>query len=175
MLNNNYELLWSTWIDEEICSNIFDDNCKNGCGYDGNCSYRDDNGNYDYNLMSIIINYDFKMRFDKNDYQYFLIGESCSWYGGFSELKPKMEYRISPLYDSIDDILKEQLHYCDDIRIYKGKYNSLWIEGSHHDGSEVYQICRLNNQGQEMYDKGYNFNFKNHCVKSVFRDFDYFQ
>ena len=113
------------------------------------------------------------MRFKENDYQYFVIGESCNWYGGFSELKPNMKARVSDLYDNLEDILSMlSVRGIHDFRIYKGKYNSLWIELSHHDGSELYQVCRLSKQGQKYYDLDYDFDWRYNSIKSVFKDFE---
>lgn len=177
--SDKYNLLWSTWYDEEICENIYDDNCTNECGYEGGCCYKNNSNclcsyEYDYDFMNDIIREDLQMKFGENNYQYFLVGDSCFWYGGYEGNKPNMNVRVSILCDGIEELLDKVLSYCDDYRIYKGKYNSLWIEGSHHDGSEVYQVCRLSKYGQEMYDKDYQFNWRNHCVKSVLKDFDFF-
>ena len=169
--NDKYQLLWSDWFDEQCCENIYDDDCHNNCGYDGGCSYRCGNGDYDYDFMWDCVKEDLHMRFGKNDYQYFLLGDSCFWYGGYEGNKPNMDIRVSPIYDSIEDLVYSQLGYCDNHRIYKGKYNSLWLEGSHHDGSELYRICRLSKQGQNYYDLDYDFDWYSNCIKSVFKDF----
>lgn len=168
------DVLWSTYLDEEICENIYDD-CNNQCSDDYDCPYR--NGcEIAYDYVNDYINENLSEKFKENEYQYFVVGDSCYWYGGFPNLKPNMN-GFSDVYNSIEDILYKLsdnvgMH---DFRIYKGKYNTLWIELSHHDGSEFYQVCRLNNQGQDYYDKGYTFDFRKYCVKGVLKDFKYFQ
>lgn len=170
--NDMFECVWSTWIDEQICDNLSDNDCVNKCSGD-DCPYKNNLNNIDYDYINEVIDEDLHLRFKENEYQYFVVGDSCNWYGGFSNLKPNMN-GFSDVFDSIKDILemlsKDVGMY--EFRIYKGKYNSLWIELSHHDGLELYQVCRLNSQGQKYYDNDYNFDFRKSCVKGVFRDFE---
>ena len=78
----------------------------------------------------------FQQKFGENEYQYFVKGHSCNWYGGYSGNKPNME-GFSDVYNNINDIIK--MLNDDDYRIYKGKHNTLWIETSNHDGSRLFQ------------------------------------
>ena len=170
--NDTYDLLWSSWIDEEICNNIYDNNCVNQCSEDYDCPYR--NGcDLDYDFINMRIDEEFHNKFGNVNHKYFVVGDSCNWYGGFPNLKPNMN-GFSDLYDNLKELLDKLSKDVGqhDFRIYKGKYNTLWIELSHHDGSELYQVCRLNRQGQDYYDKYYNFDFRKHCVKGVFKDFE---
>jgi len=166
-----FKLIWSTEYDEQICENIYND-CENRCSDDYTCPFKTNLNEIDYDYCNDCINEDLNLRFKENEYSYFVIGDSCYWYGGFPNLKPNMN-GFSDIYDSIEEIL---LKLSDSVgmhsfRIYKGKYNTLWIELSHHDGSELYQVCRLNKKGQDYYDNYYNFDFRKYCVKGVFKDF----
>ena len=167
------EILWSTWVDEECCENIYDD-CNNKCSDDYDCPYR--NGcEIDYDYTNEYINENLNEKFKENEYEYFVVGDSCNWYGGFKELEPNMN-GFSKLYSSVKDILYALsdgigMH---DFRIYKGKFDTVWIELSHHDGSQLYQLCRLNKQGRKYYDKGYDFDYSKHKITSVLKDFSYY-
>lgn len=172
MLNSDvFDLLWSTFIDEQVCTNLYTD-CTNNCGYDGECSFKSENPlyEYDFDVMNNIIKEDFNMRFGENDYMYFVKGDSCLWCCDY--LKPNMN-GFSDIYSSVKDILN--VLKGEDYRIYKGKYNSVWIESCSHDGSMIFQLMRLNNQGLKYYDMNYDFDFTKHCVKGVLKDFDFYK
>lgn len=179
---DKYLILWSSWIDEEICGNIYDEDCNQCYTYDEDlnddvkqCPYRK-GCNLDYDFINMRISEEFNNKFGNNEHRYFVVGYSCDWYGGFPNMKPNMN-GYSGLYDNIKEIISdmgEGVGICD-FRIYKGKYNTVWIEISHHDGSQLYQLCRLNKQGEKYYNLNYNFDYRKHMITSVFKDFNYFK
>lgn len=163
------DLLWSDNVYDNVCSE-----CEH-CSDEKYCAYYKDDGELNYDIIMDLIDEDLHEKFKENGYKYFVVGDSCNWYGGFKELEPNMN-GFSMLYDSIDDILNMLSDGVGqyNLEILKGKYYSLYIRLSHHDGSELYQVCRLNSQGLKYYDRNYDFDFRKHMVKGVLKDFDFF-
>ena len=161
------DLLWSSMYIDNICENYMEcDHCEEGClSYDGNIAY---------DLLDDIIMDDLNMKFDnKQGYEYFIMGiDYTNYYGMYQNMDG-----YSKLYDTVEDIIFNCLSQggaYEGFRIYKGKYNHIIIERSHHDGNEYYLLCRLNKQGQDYCDNGYDFDFRKYSIKSVFKDFDFF-
>lgn len=176
--SDKYNLLWSTEYDEEVCSNIYNENC-NQCEYydsysdeylENKCPYRmNGDGDIDYDFCNDRVMEEFGNKFiTENDYQYFVIDRFF-----YKNVNGKEIHKYSDLIGNLKDVLNwlsdgVGMHL---FRIYYDGYNRLLIELSHHDGSEYYTLARLSKYGQELYDKGYDFNYCSHCVKGVVKDF----
>lgn len=175
------KLIWSTNIDEEICKNIYDEDCNRCECYDNElndyvenvCPFRYNcDGDLDYDFMNEIIWEEFGNKFyTENDYQYFVIDDCyCKFDGKGIEI-----HRYSKILGNLKSVLDwlsdgVGMH---DFMIFKGNYNRIYIRLSHHDGSELYQLVRLNKKGNEYYDKGYDFDYNKYCIKGVAKDFKY--
>ncbi len=163
-------LLWSSMYEDNVC-----ENCENCCD---DCNYYKSNGELDYDYLNDAIMEDLSEKFYNHgvnsvNHEYFVCGFSYTNYYG---MKQNMN-GFTDVYESVEDIIFNCLHQggiYEGFRIYKGKYNHIIIERVHHDGVEYYQLCRLNSQGQDFYDKGYDFDFRKHCVKGVFKDFEFY-
>lgn len=161
------ELIWSSGY-SDYCSTVYDwectecDICKNGVT--------------DYQLLDDLIMADLREWFEKNNYHY------CVFRDG-------LDNGISRFCNTIEELLFDVLYVSNCfLRIYKGDYNSLFIEINHHDGSQLFQIARLNKKGlkkMERMDWDYmtyyyddenqmlekSKNYKDYLYTSVYNDF----
>lgn len=162
------DLLWSTFIDEEICKNFYE--CKQ-CDEDLCCCHSD-SFDVDYDSLHDIIREDLNFRFvDGVSYEYMIVGvDYINYYG----LKQNIR-GYSDLFENVEEIVDMLLDGAMDIRIYKGKYNRVYIERCHHDGNELYLLCRLNSKGYDYLNKGYDFNRCKYIIKGTFKDFPFFK
>lgn len=165
---NKKNELWSSLYEDWICKDYL--NCRH-C--DEDCMSYD--GKVDYDFLDEIIMEDLNEKFAQNDYDYFVVGVDYINYYGL----PQNMNGYSGLYHDVKSLIFSCL--CnggcyEGFRIYKGKRNSVFIERSHHDGKEYYQLCRLNKMGEKYYyELGYDIDYRNHMIKGVLKDFDYFE
>ena len=146
---------------------LLEDYVENVCPYRYNCG-----GSLDYDFLNETIWEGFGNKFyTENNYQYFVIDDCyCKIDDKGNEI-----HRFSEIIGSLKDVLSwisSGVGICD-LSIYYSGYNRLLIELCHHDGSDVFQLVRLNKQGQDYYDKGYEFDYDKYCIKQVAKDFKY--
>lgn len=158
-------LLWSSEYDKELCEKIYE--CEH-CDVD--CYYGEYLSDGYYDRLNDFVDEHFNCLFLKNDYKYFVI-DSC--YEEYDD-KGNEIHRFSELFDDLIKLCQWVSKDCGalmDMDIYKGKYNSMYIKLCHHDGTEWYQICRLNKLGRECYNKNYDIDYNKYAFKSVCKDF----
>lgn len=162
------ELLWSSGYDD-FCSKLYSDEECNEC----DICY---NGETDYQLLDDWIMTDLREWFEKNNHCYCVFRD-----GG-------LDNGISRFCNTIEELLFDVLYVSNCfLRICKGKHNTLFIEIHHHDGSEIFQVARLNKKGlhrmekRDKYGTYYYYdenqmleeskNYKDYLYTSVYNDF----